>query len=79
MKNNRLEQIERILRVQKEASVMELASRLKVSDMTIRRDLIELEQKGIVDIMEGLLSLPKNPKACFQPKTRKSARRVKQR
>ena len=40
MKNNRLEQIEQILRVQKEAGVMELASRLKVSDMTIRRDLI---------------------------------------
>lgn len=57
MKNNRLEQIERILRVQKEASVMELASRLKVSDMTIRRDLIELEQKGIVDRYHGGASI----------------------
>lgn len=57
MKNNRLEQIERILRVQKKASVMELASRLKVSDMTIRRDLIELEQKGIVARYHGGASI----------------------
>lgn len=53
MKNNRLEQIEWILSVQKEASVVELASMLKVSDMTIRRDLIELEQKGIVTRYHG--------------------------
>ena len=57
MKNNRLEQIEQILRVQKEAGVMELASRLKVSDMTIRRDLIELEQKGIVARYHGGASI----------------------
>lgn len=53
MKNDRLEQIEWILSVQKEASVVELASMLKVSDMTIRRDLIELEQKGIVTRYHG--------------------------
>jgi Transcriptional regulators of sugar metabolism len=53
MKNNRLEQIEWILSVQKEASVVELASMLKVSDMTIRRDLIELEQKGVVTRYHG--------------------------
>lgn len=57
MKNNRLEQIEQILRVQKEVSVMELASLLKVSDMTIRRDLIELEQRGIVDRYHGGASI----------------------
>lgn len=53
MKNIRWEQIVHILKIQKEASVSELASMLKVSDMTIRRDLIELEKEGKVTRYHG--------------------------
>lgn len=53
MKSNRLEQIEWILNIQKDASVAELASMLKVSEMTVRRDLIELEKRGIVTRYHG--------------------------
>lgn len=53
MKNDRLEKIRQILTEQKEASVTGLAAMLDVSDMTIRRDLIELEQKGIVTRYHG--------------------------
>lgn len=53
MKTNRWNQIEYILKIQKEASVSELASMLKVSEMTIRRDLMELEKEGRVTRYHG--------------------------
>ena len=57
MNQNRLDQIEKILRVQKQASVLELASLLKVSDMTIRRDLNVLESQGKVNRYFGGASI----------------------
>jgi len=46
MKKNRPEQIINILQDKKKVSVAELTASLNVSDMTIRRDLIELEKRG---------------------------------
>ncbi len=72
MKNERLEQIRQILSQQKEASVTGLAAMLNVSDMTIRRDLIELEQKGIVTRYHGGAFIAAAPPRGLRPEAPQS-------
>jgi DeoR/GlpR family transcriptional regulator of sugar metabolism len=51
---------------QKSNTVKDLALELKVSEMTIRRDLSYLKQAGHVSLYHGGVSLPANPKEHFQ-------------
>ena len=52
-KEDRLNKIISILKKSNGASVKELASEFDVSEMTIRRDLKELEEKNIIDNFYG--------------------------
>lgn len=59
-KAERLEEINKELRNKKVMSIKELASILDVSEMTIRRDVAELEKNNIVDVFYGGVSLSEN-------------------
>lgn len=49
----RLQQIQKILNQNKTASVSELSAKLYVSEATVRRDLNELQQQGLVKRIHG--------------------------
>lgn len=59
-KRQRLSKIVELLRSQETAAVPELAKRLEVSLMTIRRDLDELQSNGIVERSYGRATLCKD-------------------
>ncbi len=52
-KKERLDEILKILRIYNAASVNELADKLGVSHMTIRRDLQELEDQNYIQLLHG--------------------------
>jgi DeoR family deoxyribose operon repressor len=56
----RLEVINRELKSKKVISIKELAEIMNVSEMTIRRDVAELEKNKIVDVFFGGISLSEN-------------------
>lgn len=52
-KDERIEQLISLLQAQNGAAIKELAAQFNVSEMTIRRDLQELEAKNIVSLIHG--------------------------
>ena len=48
MNNNRIEQIYKLLQIHEQISVQDLADLLQVTKTTIRRDLLLMEEKGLV-------------------------------
>jgi DeoR family deoxyribose operon repressor len=51
--NNRIKNILRLLQQKEKASVAEIATILNVSDMTVRRDLKEMEKEGFIKRTHG--------------------------
>ena len=58
MVSARSEEILRLLSVKTPMTIEELASRLSVSEVTVRRDLAELEEEGLVIRQRGRVALP---------------------
>ena len=52
-KEDRRKEIIEILKDNREASVAELAEKFNVSSMTIRRDLLVLDEKGLIERTHG--------------------------
>ena len=56
-KNERLGEILEILTREKKAEVVSLSERLSVSQVTIRKDLDTLEEKGVIQRVHGYAQL----------------------
>ena len=52
-RTERIRKITEILKVNKASSIHDLAASLSVSEMTIRRDLVILQEKNIIKLMHG--------------------------
>lgn len=60
-KNNRVNYLLNRLSIDGFSSIKELSKKLEVSEMTIRRDLLELSKSNIVTLIPGGAILKKNP------------------
>ncbi|MBC5580288.1 DeoR/GlpR transcriptional regulator [Anaerofilum sp. BX8] len=58
MNNNRVEQIYKLLQIHEQVSVQDLADLMQVTKTTIRRDLLLMEEKGLVRRRRGYALLP---------------------
>lgn len=65
-KAGRLEEINKELRNKKVMSIKELAGILDVSEMTVRRDVAELEKNNVVDVFFGGVSLSETGPQYYQ-------------
>jgi DeoR/GlpR family transcriptional regulator of sugar metabolism len=67
MRESRLRSIVDILQRERQATVVGLAGRLNVAEMTIRRDLRELGRRGLVERTHGGAVLPLRPRNLGEP------------
>lgn len=58
MSSNRVEHIYRLLQSREQMSVPELAKLMQVTETTIRRDLLLMEEKGLIQRRRGYAMLP---------------------
>lgn len=83
MNDNRIEQIYKLLQTHEQVSVSHLATLLHVTETTIRRDLLVMEEKGLVQRRRGFAMLPSgtslykfNPKDLFRDEKMRIAKKA---
>ena len=67
IKHQRQQRIQQLVEADGSVTVVDLASQFQVSDMTIRRDLQDLEVRGLVRRIHGGAITPDRPRSPIEP------------